>query len=383
MNVWLTMRWEPKAVPPLPVRTTTDRSSSLILMAGVPGPATASRRRTHHSCDRHGERLIWRRREVDPGPIDETESQAQSDLARLRPVLEAITACLGKPSDVRFEMRHSRRDIWSDGQCLHSRISNDVYVVLRAAGRSTKRWIRDVDGLESSSCCGRCQSPQSPAGSLPELESGRANIVLSSHVAGVLLHEMVGHSSEERDIVGGELLLPAGTDVVAPVGPAPDDPAASAAPTRLVKDGYAAAQPCTWIPGQHWQRAPHGLNASLRFPLLDVQARRATSRADVVGDHLVCSSVTAARYFRGKAVLEVPDAMYCRDGESSWQGSARVLVATDNLAAAAFLEQPQQGLCALDGTGGTCTKNGENLPTFVDTPPLALPAASVWLADTT
>ncbi|HZB50142.1 MAG TPA: metallopeptidase TldD-related protein [Mycobacteriales bacterium] len=203
----------------------------------------------------------------------------------------------------------------------------------------------------------------------PDPGSGRARrrpLLLEPAVAGVLLHELVGHAVEEGDAAEGTRVLPPGVDVRAEPLRATvvDDAGVPTSSVPLVVDGRVSAPPR----GHAWVGA-HGPRPRTRLPLLRVSAGR--PGVEPPADVLRCRAVRGARYFRGLALLDL--ARVERPGGTHRPAAARAVVRAADLVAATLLAGGPES----PGRYGLCVKDGDGLPSRVDCPALLLPAVEL------
>lgn len=214
-------------------------------------------------------------------------------------------------------------------------------------------------------------------------------LVLAPEVAGILIHELVGHAMEEGDLWPGEQLLPPGTDVVADVPPSRDldDEGIVTAPQVLVANGRVSRRMRDRMgclvdgarPAGHAWASPHSAIPRLRLPNLRLEVSSRAGRETVPGRFLRCQAVRGARYFRGQALLDVIAAE-----PGSRPGSA----ATHQCRLAARLQDLTDLTVLTKGNhlepspAGMCIKNGEPLPSKTVAPELLFPCSSRLLLRT-
>lgn len=224
-----------------------------------------------------------------------------------------------------------------------------------------------------------CTAP--PAGPAAELGDGNP-ILLNASLAGMLLHELVGHAMEECDIQPGRRVLSTGVRAVAepPPGRATDDEGVPTGPRTVLDDGLIelttrdrmACGPDE-VPFGHAWCAPHAPAPRIRLPLLKVEVDGAY-RASPPDTFIHCTEARAARYFHGRAVLDVASADLVQPSGRRPLPPLRIVVGHSVLATTAFL--PPEPVSPI--TTGVCVKNGDALPSVVRCPPLLLRGAELW-----
>jgi hypothetical protein len=202
-------------------------------------------------------------------------------------------------------------------------------------------------------------------------------VVLAPGVAGVLLHELVGHAMEEDDLQPGQRLLPAGMSVVAEPPPrrGVDDEGVSTSSRVLVADGRVAhrvrdrmgCRSSAHRPTGHAWASPHAPSPRLRLPNLRLLGHPRDGRERPPDRFLHCRAVRGARYFHGQALLDVAIADLVSPGGLEATEPCRLTIGSGDLADAISLgrDDPPDPFPA-----GICVKNGEPLPSSATGPTL-------------
>ncbi|WP_157756904.1 metallopeptidase TldD-related protein [Plantactinospora sp. KBS50] len=199
-------------------------------------------------------------------------------------------------------------------------------------------------------------------------------ILLAPGVAGILLHELIGHAAEQGDLSVGTRVLPPGTDLRSlPARPDLDDEGVPVQAHDLVVDGEyaipvhdrASGGPPS---GDAWCAA-HGVAPKARLIRLTVTSYipgRSTSDGLV---HVLRS--TGGAYFHGFAMVNVALA----------RRGTRPIAAVRLGVSIADLARGQWGPAGqVQIADGVCVKDGEALPSIIASPPLILEGASLWPA---
>lgn len=224
----------------------------------------------------------------------------------------------------------------------------------------------------------------------PLFGSGRdLPIVLAPDVAGVLIHELVGHAMEEDDLRPDQQLLPPGMDVVAepPPGRNLDDEGISAIPHVLIASGRVSRHVrdrmgCVSVGGRptgHAWASPHSSLPRLRLPNLRLQVSSRAGGESAPDRFVRCRAVRGARYFHGQALLDVATAELVSPMGQKAIRPCRLVVGPGELIELISLaqDQPPDALPA-----GICVKNGDPLPSRTIGPELLFPSASRLIVST-
>ncbi|MFE7114113.1 hypothetical protein ACFU99_01640 [Streptomyces sp. NPDC057654] len=249
------------------------------------------------------------------------------------------------------------------------RLTHSPAALARLAARLAAQWQQQHH-----------QPPPAPA-PLPD----HTALVLAPAVAGVLIHELIGHALEEGDLPPRTPVLPAHTRITAPpaAGRPADDEGVTTRALTLVDDGTTALAPTDRTttphdscPAGHAWCAPHGLQPRLR--LLDLTVHNPAAphgHGAWPAATAYCTAVRGAQYHAGQALLDISHA------ELVTSGTAPLLLAPFRLAAGhrdlaravfttttpALLDKPDHA------PRGACIKHGDLLPSRVQCPPLLLP----------
>ncbi|WP_112238877.1 hypothetical protein [Kribbella monticola] len=187
-------------------------------------------------------------------------------------------------------------------------------------------------------------------------------------LAGVLIHELIGHAAEEADLAEGTAVLPPDVSVSSlPLeGRSIDDDGMPPAVGPLVEEGQLmvlplarrrGGDPLTPPTGHSWAPS-HAADVPARLVNLQTRARRLA--AGPAGDFMIPGRLEAARYFRGLAVLEVGPSTYVSPSGDERRGRPLTLMVTaENLRQAVPIASRDEARVSL----GFCVKNGDMLPT--------------------
>ncbi|MDQ0906582.1 hypothetical protein [Streptomyces canus] len=283
----------------------------------------------------------------------------------LEPVLASTPVASGEV-DLTLEMCFRRRTVIAgSGRILSSDAATDLYLVVSHAQGRQRRWIRSPERLPelAEAQVGLVQSFR--PSSEPLHRAMTMPVVLSEELAGIAVHELVGHALEEQDLRAGERVLPGRARV-------------TAGSSVVIDEGKALDALSDSVKCVHHLRAMHGLNSILRFPELEVQAESAEP-AECEGPWLRCLAARGARYFGRVALFDVLHAEEWHGAELVWSGPVKFTLDHDRLTAGHF-QPPDDGPLAWQFLGGECIKDGDALPSYVACPALTIPEVQVWPA---
>jgi hypothetical protein len=347
-------------------------------------------RRTVHrrALTPHG---VWNIDSADHDPGRERQRQEVIDVEN---ALACIAAAAGSGARLttRVELCQGTRIYQNSlGQAFRVASAQWTVAIQRPDGQSLQRIIGNADEL--GTMAGRLAAEVSKAQNLnlhsaPPPLSTSTEIILESSVAGVLLHELIGHALEEHDIQQGSRVLPhdLDIDVEAPQDRDVDDEGVGLATPNLVRAGVVTItprardlagvdRPATGHAWASWhQPAPRVRLAHLRATPV-----AASDNAALPERYIRCKSVAGARYFRGYAALDVTSADLVTEGTALPLRPFRVVI-TDH-----HLQEHTRVIGPVDTQGGCdpaavslCVKNGDALPSSVTSPVLSISKVPPW-----
>lgn len=273
-----------------------------------------------------------------------------------------------------------RRYTDSEGKCFHVR---ELWCFLVVELDGEHRASDATTGL--SGICDRldrlAQLTHRAAGDGLKPCPPRSRLLLTPPVAGVLVHELVGHLAEQ--ILPGETIA-FGPDHLVVTARHPrgefDDEGTPARTTTLVSDGIVGWRGCpqaslrsrfhpTAHPG-HVQTSWHEGWPRLRLTHLTAHTRLPSSPADLFeGEGVVCQTTSGGELIGRTAFLGVSTARRLRDGALAEPIHPFVFeVRVDELAA----KLRRVGEDNTVGYGGTCIRGGHPLPTQTWAPTIEL-----------
>jgi hypothetical protein len=212
----------------------------------------------------------------------------------------------------------------------------------------------------------------------------RASVLLSSAVAGAVLHELIAHAVEEGDLTVGCAVLPSGTHLT--VEPAREDAVDDeGVPTRrvtLIRDGCLVRALHDRLtaggsgrPSGHAWCGPHADMPRLR--LTHLRAGGPRRAVDAAHPLLWCAGITAAVYSDGIATLQIPDAVLLTGGRDP-VGPVVLRLGAENLTRMCFVDPADWSVADVSGRPGACVKGGDVLPSQMWSPPLLIEDVTLW-----
>lgn len=341
---------------------------------------TAGRRTEHSRRWRRGDG--WTVETVERGSHDDDRATARlrADFDAVYPSLHAtVSDHPGLNVGVRATVL-SRDCENSDGTRLAVSTDGWAVTVVLGEGEAARRSVASAPDLAAQ--VADLLDPRvrldgrEPAG-LADLPTG-PTVLLQPTVAGMLLHELIGHAAEEGHIGAGDRVLPPGVQVIAePTRCGVDDEGVPAGPLVLIDDGVVQTTIADRVrapargtePSGYARCGAHAPQPQPRLTHLRIAAPRSTA---LPGRYVRCLSATGARYFHGSAVVDVSRA----EVESGDPVRPFRLV----VERADLLRATVAG-AARAGTGtGFCIKDGDELPSAVRCGPVVLAGARCWTA---
>jgi hypothetical protein len=303
---------------------------------------------THHVRE-SADRVEWliHSTGIDPGSLREEVEEAADGLC--------AELTVARSSGTVIEMVHwRRRFVNSDG--LRSDRSTTWFGV---HGRRGSRWTTTPADAVAALETGATEQVTGPLAGAP----ANTPVLLRRPVAGILVHELIGHAVEETDLAPGSAVLPAGVSVVRPgrTGEYDDEGAEVGGDLLIVEDGRVAARRPA---GDAWC-GPHSPRPRPR--MLDLHVR-ASPRTFALPDlYLVVNRLRGGRYFRGQAVLDVAEASLIRDGETWPVAPFRLVISHADLRWRVMpMVSPSDG----DPLTGPCIKDGDLMMSTTSAPAL-------------
>lgn len=237
--------------------------------------------------------------------------------------------------------------------------------------RTLSRMLRLLHGMKA------CQADSVP----------RCTLLLESDVAGVVVHELLGHAAEEGDVGVGDRVLPAGwSATVRARRQGFDDEGTHAADWELVRDGVMVSAPLdrrTSLhslvqPGSAWGGA-HSICPRKRLTDIVVSADNCPRMEAPAGIFIHCRAIRNGRYFRGACLLNVFAANLVKaDGRRVPIAPFWALVDGAALRRAEMCTEAGVPAQTNEPMRGWCFKNGDALSSSVSCPPFFVRGVRTW-----
>jgi hypothetical protein len=319
---------------------------------------------------------------VDNAELAGTGTPDETAATRVREAVAAIDACgPTRRGAVRVTVVVCRRTVETGDDVRTAELCHYLLDVRHADGRTARAVLASAADIGRHYARLTTESGPAPRRIRPP---HRASVLLSSAVAGAVLHELIGHAVEEGDLPVGCAVLPSGTDLT--VEPARDDAVDDeGVPTRrvhLVRNGRLVRALHDRLtagrsgrPSGHAWCGPHADMPRLRLTHLRADGpRRAVAAACPL---LWCAGLTGAVYGDGVAVVQVPDAVLLTGGRDP-VGPVVLRLGPEDLTRMYFVDPADRSVPDVPGRPGACVKGGDVLPSQVWSLPLLIEDVTLW-----
>jgi hypothetical protein len=359
-----------------------DRSSTIVAVRDGNAWIVTERaaRASRHERRRTAGTESW---DVENVELAGTGTPDDTAATRLREAVAAIDACCAtRRSAVRLTVVVCRRSTEAgDDEMRTVELCHYLLDVQHADGQTARAVL--ASAAEIGRHYARLATGSGPAarGIRPP---HRASVLLSSAVAGAVLHELIGHAVEEGDLPIGRAVLPSGTYLT--VEPARDDAVDDeGVPTRrvnLVRNGHLVRAMHDRLtagrsgrPSGHSWCGPHADMPRLR--LTHLRAGGPRRAVDAAHPLLWCAGITGAVYSDGIATLHVPDAVLLTGGRDP-VGPVVLRLGAEDLTRMCFVDPAGWSVADVPGRPGACVKGGDVLPSQMWSLPSLVEDVTLW-----
>jgi hypothetical protein len=260
---------------------------------------------------------------------------------------------------------------------IHADICEDSWSLTTRSprGQLARETVLDVLDLPAAYHRARIRADQTAPQPVADSVPAGLPFVLAPAAASVLVHELVAHAVEERDIRPGDRVLSPGSAVtVIPRRPGCDDEGVPSHALQIIEGGVVTrdvgdrAGP-TPPAGHSWCGA-HLAPPRVRLTHLTVSGGTAVAAPR---RHVWCERLSGGRYFHGRAVLEVQQAwLVDADDPMTAVRPFRLVVSHRDTATGAMLGSIPGPVL------GTCVKDGDLLSSEIVCGAFLLERAGVW-----